>query len=359
MDEFVGVEPAGLQELARRLQRLESLLAEHGPTIQRKMLQWDSTLSFAALPHLADEALRDARDMAARAAKALTLADPPSAPAPASGGSPATSATTVRLDWEATGHAGEQAERHVEALSRVVAGENPAGGSPVEGNAANGHAANGGAADGNAGHGNAAARLLAEDLVRRLGDAGYLAAFWGQACPVALQAARTLINRAGPGLFGPESASILRALGGALAAATRMRRGNGPDARPLLPDAVLDEITKHPDQWSVAMLVKYGPDGRSWDCDILAAITRAVLEAHSTGRIDLPDRARGTDSDPVAAVLRRAAENGRAARRLLDDPATCPEHAALLREALARVSAGEHLDDAGEGELEQRGRDQP
>lgn len=304
MDEFAGVEPAGLQELAHRLKRLHSLLAEHGPMIQRNMRRWDSTLSFAALPHLVDEALRDARDMAARAAKAHALSGHP---------------TTAGV--------------HEDVATGAV--EDPAG------------------EDG------AAARLLYEDLVRSNGDAAYLAAFWGQACPVALQAARTLIRRAGPGLFGPESVSILRALGGSLASATRMRRGNGADARPLLPDAALDEITKHPDQWSVAMLVRYGPDGRSWDGDILAVITRAVLEAHSTGRIEPPDKAHGADRDPVAAVLRRAAENGRAARILLRDPATCPEHAALLRGAVARVSAGEELDDTGEGELEQRGGDQP
>ena len=60
MDEFAGVEPAGLQELAHRLKRLHSLLAEHGPMIERTMRRWDATLSFAALPHLVDEALRDA-----------------------------------------------------------------------------------------------------------------------------------------------------------------------------------------------------------------------------------------------------------------------------------------------------------
>ncbi|GAA1505736.1 hypothetical protein GCM10009677_42650 [Sphaerisporangium rubeum] len=334
MDEFAGVEPAGLQELAHRLKRLHSLLAEHGPMIQRNMRRWDSTLSFAAFPHLLDEALRDARDMAARATRAhalaghLTTADGP----PASSAVPA----TVRLDWEATGHAGERAGQDAETLARLAGGEDTAAGAPA-------------AEDG------AAARLH-EDLVR--GDAAYLAAFWGQACPIALQAVRTLARRAGPRLFGPADVALLRALGGSLASVTRMRRGNGADARPLLPDAALDEITKHPDQWSVATLVRYGPDGRDWDGDILAVITRAVLEAHSTGRVEPPEQARGADLDPVAAVLRRAAENGHAARILLGDPATCPEHAALLRDAVARVSAGEHLDDAGEGELEQRGGDQ-
>ncbi|MFC6079716.1 hypothetical protein [Sphaerisporangium aureirubrum] len=338
MDEFVGVEPASLQELAHRLQRLHSLLAEHGPAIQRTMRRWDSTLSFAALPYLIDEALRDARDMDARATKAHELtreqpaparaSGPAAHPAPAAPTDTATPEMSVRLDWDSAGHGGVRAEQDAGALAEVVARGDPGVLSP-------------------------------EDLTRHLGDAGYLAAFWGQACPIALQAARTLINRAGPALFGPESTAILRALGASLAAATRMRRGNGADSRPLLSDAALDAIVKHPDQWSVGMLVRYGPDGRSWDCEILATITRAVLEAHAAGLVKVPERARGADSDPVAAVLRRAAENGHAARRLLTDPSTCPEHAALLRDALARVSAGEDLDHAGEGELKQGGRDQP
>jgi hypothetical protein len=370
MDDFAGVEPANVQELARRLQRLHSVLAEHGPMIQRTMRQWDSSLTYAALPYLIDEALRDARDMLTRAAKAhdLTREQPPTAaPAPvpptepvspAELKGPAEPASTepeaepvtsaepgtspeaaepgerpeaaVRPDSEAAGHGGVQAGQDAGALAEVV----------VAGDTAT-------------------APSLPADLTRRLGDAGYLAAFWGQAFPLALRAARALINRSGPALYGPETAGILRGLGSSLAAATRMRRGTGAGSRPLLPDATLDAIVKHPDQWSVAMLVRYGPEGRSWDAEILAVITRAVLDAHAAGRVDVPERARSPHHDAVAAVLLRAAENGHAARLLLGDPSTCPEHAALLREALAKVSAGEHLDHAGEGELEQGERDQP
>ncbi|GAA3793333.1 hypothetical protein GCM10022226_10770 [Sphaerisporangium flaviroseum] len=325
MSEFVGVDPAGLQELAGRLQRLHTLLARHGPMIQQKMQKWDSGVSFAALPRLIDEALNDARDMQARTTKAYDLArekgwkglggdafhhdraHPP----------------TVHLDWTTTGQSGTEATQDAQALAGAVTSKDPEQAS-------------------------AGLPALAENLSRHLGDKAYLAAFWAEACPQALQAARALTNRAGATLFSAESASILRALGSSLAAATQMRLGTGKERRPLLSEATRAAITRNPDPWSVGMLFKYGPDGKIWDSRFLAEVTRSMLDARAAGEIEIPIPGSTSadlleaesrtfsgpklraEFDPVVAVIDRASQNGQAARHVLGDPPSGFRYATML-----------------------------
>ncbi|GII80736.1 hypothetical protein Sru01_57180 [Sphaerisporangium rufum] len=274
MGDPVGVDPAALRELAGRLRRLQALLAEHAPAIRQKMRCWDSELDFALLPRLVDEALRDARDMDARAGRAHELAtDQGWRPAPAGPGVPEPPAVT--LDWTATGHAAGEAARDVAGLAEVQAAGDPA---------------------------HALARLaeLPAGLTRHLGDQAYLAAFWAEATPLALQAARVLRDRAGVAPFGAASSGVLRALGASLAAATQMRTGTGADRRPLLSAATREAIIRPADPWSVGMLFEYGPDGKAWDSDFLADMARAMLDATATATGTGPRTATGAGLGPGA-----------------------------------------------------------
>ncbi|RGA04166.1 hypothetical protein DI270_015770 [Microbispora triticiradicis] len=323
MGEFVGVDPENLKELTKRLEHLHDLLARQGPAIHQKMQKWGSELSFASLSRLIAAALDDVRDMDARTTRAYELAREQGwsvmTRAPGVLGPVFTRPPVVRLDWEATGWSGDQGRRDAEALTAALAAKDP-------------EAAR------------AALSTLPEHLERHLADKDYQAAFWAGAGPLAVQAARTLYNRTGPALFSAESVGILRALGASLAAASRMRVGTGKESRPLLSTAARDAMTRGSDPWSAGMLAKYGPDGRSWDPRLLADLTRTMLDARAAGKTIWPP-ARGeaeTDTgatrhqrlmaefDAVGAVLRRAAENGVAARHVLGDPATGLRYARML-----------------------------
>ncbi|TYB45910.1 hypothetical protein, partial [Microbispora tritici] len=323
MGEFVGVDPENLKELTKRLEHLHDLLARQGPAIHQKMQKWGSELSFASLSRLIAAALDDVRDMDARTTRAYELAREQGwsvmTRAPGVLGPVFTRPPVVRLDWEATGRSGDQGRRDAEALTAALAAKDP-------------EAAR------------AALSMLPEHLERHLADKDYQAAFWAGAGPLAVQAARTLYNRTGPALFSAESVGILRALGASLAAASRMRVGTGKESRPLLSTAARDAMTRGSDPWSAGMLAKYGPDGRSWDPRLLADLTRTMLDARAAGKTIWPP-ARGeaeTDTgatrhqrlmaefDAVGAVLRRAAENGVAARHVLGDPATGLRYTRML-----------------------------
>ncbi|KAB8180530.1 hypothetical protein [Microbispora catharanthi] len=323
MGEFVGVDPANLKELTKRLEQLHDLLARHSPLIQQKMQKWGSEVGTASLPGLIAAALDDVRDMDARTTRAYELAREQGwsalTRAPGALGLTFDRPPDVRLDWEATGQSGYQGKRDAEALAAVVADKNPE-------------------------DTRIALSGLSERLQRHLADKDYQAAFWAGAGPLALRAARALYERAGAALFSAESESVLRALGASLAAASQMRVGTGEDRRPLLPAETRAALTRDSDPWSVGMLVKYGPDGRSWDSRLLADLTRAMLDARAAGKTIWPP-ARGrleTDGDAsrhqrlmaeydaVGAVLQRAAENGLAARHVLGDPATGLTYARML-----------------------------
>ncbi|MFC0864133.1 hypothetical protein ACFHYQ_17705 [Sphaerimonospora cavernae] len=335
MGEFVGVNPVNLAELAKRLQRLHEVLIRNGPIIQQNMQQWGSDVSFAPLPRLIDSALNDTRDMDARTTKAHGLANengwdpaplsellsPGRRPSPANKpGFIGPRSPYVQLDWATTGESGYQAEQDVQAMKDALTGTDPE-----------------------------AVRVslsgVREHLTQHLNDKPYLAAFWAQAAPLALQAARALYNRTGTTLFSAESVSILRALGSSLAAAGQMRVGTGKDSRPLLSPQARAAITRSSDPWSVGMLFKYGPDGKSWDSHFLAEVTRSMLDARAAGKVHVPippdhggildrDRAlyqkRIADFDPVLAVMERATQNGRAARHVLGDPDSGLKYAKML-----------------------------
>ncbi|MBE3012326.1 hypothetical protein IL992_24490 [Microbispora sp. NEAU-D428] len=324
MGEFVGVDPANLQELTKRLEQLHDLLARHSPLIQQKMQKWGSEVGTTSLPGLIAAALDDVRDMDARTTRAYELARQQGwnalTRAPGVPGLTFNRPPNVRLDWEATGQSGYQGKRDAEALTAALAaGKNPE-------------------------DTRIALSGLSERLQQHLTDKDYQAAFWAGAGPLALRAARALYERAGTALFSAESVSILPALGASLAAASQMRVGTGEDRRPLLPAETRAALTANSDPWSVGMLVKYGPEGRSWDSRLLADLTRAMLDARAAGKTIWPP-ARGeleTDADAsrqqrlmaeydaVGAVLKRAAENGLAARHVLGDPATGLTYARML-----------------------------
>ncbi|GIH72679.1 hypothetical protein [Sphaerimonospora thailandensis] len=323
MDGFVGVNPANLEELAKRLHRLHEVLSRNGPLIRQTMQQWGSEVSLAPLARLTDTALDDARDMRARTARAHDLANLKSL-----------DPTTLRprgewvltglppryldLDWTATGQSGTQAVQDVQALNDVLA---TASGSPER------------------------ARpdlaQVAQRITEHLGDKDYLATFWAQGGAAALKAASTLYEGPGGSLLSADSVSLLQALGASLAAASRLRTGTGKDSRPLLSAATRAAITKNSDPWSTGMLFKHGPDGTSWDPQLLAEVTRSMLDARAAGRthvgpadkalpIHSGDQQALADFDPVAAVLDRAAENGLAARHVLGDQANGVKYATML-----------------------------
>ncbi|MFI7028345.1 hypothetical protein ACIBK1_06515 [Microbispora rosea] len=287
------------------------------------MQKWGSEVAVTSLPGLIAAALDDVRDMDARTARAYELAREQGwsalSSAPGVLGPAFTRPPGVRLDWEATGQSGNQGKRDAETLAAALAAKDPE-------------------------DARTALRELPESLRRHLADKDYQAAFWAGAGPLALRAARALYERTGSALFSAESVSVLRALGASLAAASQMRVGSGKDRRPLLPAAIRAGLTGNSDPWSVGMLVKYGPEGRSWDSRLLADLTRAMLDARAAGKTIWPP-ARGkletdvdasrhqrlmAEYDAVGAVLQRAAENGMAARHVLGDPATGLKYARML-----------------------------
>ncbi|WP_432869205.1 hypothetical protein [Microbispora rosea] len=287
------------------------------------MQKWGSEVAVTSLPGLIAAALDDVRDMDARTARAYELAREQGwsalSSAPGVLGPALTRPPGVRLDWEATGQSGNQGKRDAETLAAALAAKDPE-------------------------DARIALRELPESLRRHLADKDYQAAFWAGAGPLALRAARALYERTGSALFSAESVSVLRALGASLAAASQMRVGTGKDRRPLLPAAIRAGLTGNSDPWSVGMLVKYGPEGRSWDSRLLADLTRAMLDARAAGKTIWPP-ARGkletdvdasrhqrlmAEYDAVGAVLQRAAENGMAARHVLGDPATGLKYARML-----------------------------
>ncbi|GGO17334.1 hypothetical protein GCM10010116_35030 [Microbispora rosea subsp. aerata] len=323
MGDFVGVDPDNLKELTKRLEQLHELLARHSPLIQQKMQKWGSEVALTSLPGLIAAALDDVRDMDARTTRAYELAREQGWSAlgrtPGIPGLTFNRPPTVRLDWEATGQSGNQGKRDAQALTAALAAKNPE---------------------------DARTTLLelSESLRRHLADKDHQAAFWAEAGPLALRAARALYERSGSTLFSAESVSVLRALGASLAAASQMRVGTGKDRRPLLSAATRAALTGNSDPWSVGMLVKFGPEGKSWDSHLLADLTRAMLDARAAGKEIWPP-ARGkleteadasrhqqlmAEYDAVGAVLQRAAENGMAARHVLGDQATGLKYARML-----------------------------
>lgn len=323
MGDFVGVDPDNLKELTKRLEQLHELLARHSPLIQQKMQKWGSEVALTPLPGLIAAALDDVRDMDARTTRAYELAREQGWSAlgrtPGIPGLTFNRPPTVRLDWEATGQSGNQGKRDAQALTAALAAKNPE---------------------------DARTTLLelSESLRRHLADKDHQAAFWAEAGPLALRAARALYERSGSTLFSAESVSVLRALGASLAAASQMRVGTGKDRRPLLSAATRAALTGNSDPWSVGMLVKFGPEGKSWDSHLLADLTRAMLDARAAGKEIWPP-ARGkleteadasrhqqlmAEYDAVGAVLQRAAENGMAARHVLGDQATGLKYARML-----------------------------
>ncbi|WP_055477922.1 hypothetical protein [Sphaerimonospora mesophila] len=332
MDDFVGVNPANLEELTKRLHRLHEVLSRNGPLIRQTMQQWGSEVGFAPLTRLTEAAMDDARDMRARTARARDLANQ-------KGWDPATLRPQgewvltglppryLDLDWAATGQSGTQAVQDVQALNDVL------------------DAASDGSEKARPGvaQPSQSARLtqLAQRITEHLGDKDYLATFWAEGGAAALRAASTLYEGPGGSLPSADSVNLLQALGASLAAASRMRTGTGKDSGPVLSAQTRAAITKNSDPWSTGMLFKYGPDGKSWDHRLLAEVTRSMLDARAAGKTQvgpadraLPvhsgDQQALADFDPVVAVLDRAAENGVAARHVLGDQASGLKYAKML-----------------------------
>jgi hypothetical protein len=332
MGEFVGVSPDNLQELTNRLQKLHDVLATRGPLIRQKIQSWHGDVSFAALPRLIDEALNDARDMAARTTKAYQLAtlkgwnplhSPPLTATPFSLPAP-----HVQLDWTTTAQSPFQAEQDTKALATVLSA---------------------GGASRDIGVVRAALRQALEHLRAHPDDKDYLAAFWPNAIPSVLKAVQLLRKRDSPNLLSTEDAGIIGGFATALATATRLKSGGGgQDSAPLLPATTRSAVTNASDKWAAGMLLKYGPNGKAWDPDFLADITRSMLDARKAGKIvvplppgkgtSLPDQERDwelsqkiwANYDPTTAVLDRATENGTAARHVLGNPTSGAEYAKML-----------------------------
>lgn len=138
MGEFVGVDPANLNELTKRLEQLHDLLARHSPLIRQKMEKWGSEVGTVSLPGLIAAALDDVRDMDARTTRAHELARQQGwsalGPAPGLPGLTFNRPPNVRLDWEATGQSGYQGKRDAETLTAALADKNPkAPASPCQG----------------------------------------------------------------------------------------------------------------------------------------------------------------------------------------------------------------------------------
>jgi hypothetical protein len=312
-DDEVGVEPERLAELAAALENLRDVLAHNAPIIVNTMEEyWNSgtgtPVNLNPLKQAQARSVEDAADMRARSDLAQDwMRQAVNIDVVSSG------MATIPWDRENIGTADAQLQ-----AQQLAAAE-------TSGNRAQ-------------------IQAIQADIQDHLDDhdTAWLAAFYDRAAPQVASLAAVLHQEDATGtvLLSPADQNILRAYASGLALLSRT--GN-------LPQPVIDKYTSAPDLWSVAMLVKYGPDGSAYGTStsfapgstskvqqgFLAQLTDAVYTATGNGTITMPlDWAKTgstvpgmrampgmiSDHDPLTVMLQADAQNKTAAGQVLAGP---------------------------------------
>ncbi|WP_344669008.1 hypothetical protein [Catenulispora yoronensis] len=191
---------------------------------------------------------------------------------------------------------------------------------------------------------NAKLAIIAKELANRQKDPAFLQDFMDQAADSLPGIARALSTSDHGTLvpFDPNAQSTLRLFASALAAAA-----TGTNLTP----SALAKLEAPADPWSMAMLLKYGPSGAAYGTGqgalLLAKLTQnAEHQLQPTGLTPSPEWP--PELEPLNAILRRAAENGEAARIALGDGTPLAAELArhlLITQSLVHVTESRTLVD--------------
>jgi hypothetical protein len=251
----VGVEPERLNEVASALENLRDALAANVPIVVSALQRYwnDGTgqpVSLMPLRQAQARSVQDAADMRARSNLAQAWMRNPASIDLVSGG-------TAYIPWD---------EKTVDAQDAGLEAQNLAAAEKT---------------------GNRAQILAVEQDIKdhiAEGSAGlaYLAAFYNQAAPQVANLAATLYSEDGT-LKQPLSAGdqqILSTFASGLASLTK--NGTGDIA---LTRQTMNALMNAPDMWSMAMLVKYGPDAKTYGTgpggqgpELLQAVSNATVQ---------------------------------------------------------------------------------
>jgi hypothetical protein len=253
MGDEVGVEPERLNQVASALENLRDVLAANVPIVASTMqAYWDGgtgqSISLAPLRQAQARSVQDAADMRARANLAQAWMQNPANIDVVSGG-------MAWIPWDTKTVDAQDASLDVQNLAAAEKSGNRAEILAVE-----------------------------QDIKDHIaeGPAGlpFLAAFYNQAAPQVANLAATLYSRGGT-LRQPLSAGDQQILGTfAAGLAYLTKNGTGHVA---LTRQTMNALMNAPDMWSMAMLVKYGPDAKAYGTggqgpELLRAVSSATVQ---------------------------------------------------------------------------------
>jgi hypothetical protein len=266
----VGVEPDRLNKVASALENLRDVLAGNVPVIVNTLQQYGQPISLAPLRQAQARSVQDAADMRARSNLAQAWMENPANIDLVAGG-------LAYIPWD---------EKTVDAQDASLEAQDLATAEKS---------------------GNRAEILAVEQEIKDHiadGPAGltYLAAFYNQAAPQVANLAATLYSQGGT-LKQPLSAwdqQVLRTFAAGLASVTR--DGTGDIA---LTRQTMNALTNAPDMWSMAMLVKYGPDAKAYGTGP-GGQGPQLLQAVSNATVQISPHVIVRASDPNVPELRAA-----------------------------------------------------
>jgi hypothetical protein len=304
----VGVEPGRLSQAASALENLRDVLAANVPTIVNIMNEYwssgtGSPVSLAALQQAQQRSVEDAAGMRSRSNLAQAfMAEAVNIDMVVDG--------QASIPWDLTTVDAEDAKLQAQQLATAV----------------------------NSGD-RAQIQSVEQDLADHQDDKQWLADFWSQsqAASSAANLANVLNRQDGKGLdlLSASDQQILSTYARSVAAACQLGGLNTQQGTELT-EAFTNAAAAHP--WSTAMLLKYGPDGSAYGtgtgANLLAGVTRSVLDARENGQFTIPinieqiedgpynknlDQAIG-NYDPTLTMLQLDAQNKIAATQVLGGP---------------------------------------
>lgn len=244
-DDEVGVEPERLNELAAALENLRDVLAANVPVIVNTMESyWNGgtgqPVSLLPLKQAQARSAQDAADMRARSDLAQAwMANPANIDIVAGG--------TAYIPWD-----GPDLDTQDAALDaqELAAAEKIGDRAQI--------------------------RAVEQDIRDHLADASFLAAFYHQAAPQVAALATSLYMHGGTinQPLSPADQKILAAFAAGLAVVTKHGTLSAP---------AMTALTNASDMWSMAMLVKYGPDAKAYGTsgqgpELLTAVSNATVQ---------------------------------------------------------------------------------
>lgn len=255
MNDFAGVDPQRIRQLADRLQDLATALTKNGATIRTNFATWGGTLlDLGQIARHAAQVRQDAHDMGLRADEALNLLHQGDGILGKHGN---TFCMSVDIPWDVKDiNPAKEARQEAGELKSALADPHAPG-----------------------------ARETITDVARSMAehrnDRAYLTAFMtAGGINDTVQAANALHEEDGTHgnvVLSHESQTALARFSQATRAMSDLAiAGNYPHPAP----DYLAPLTSpsDDDMWSVGMLLKYGPAGSTWNPTVLAHVSGAMLD---------------------------------------------------------------------------------